>query len=383
MLRPRLKPVNCVADGETLILSLDPRERIELADPTGHVRALLLVLGEAASTAPTSSAPPSGSTGTTSTGPSSMRRSRCSTVSAGWRTPPHLRRLTDYERERYFSNLAFFDAFTTLERGREEIQQRLIDSHVVVLGAGGLGSAVVQNLAGLGVSSLTLLDFDLRRAQELRAPVHLHRGAVRSAEGRAGGRVAPGLRLAHRRDGGERPSRRPGRRPCAACRARTSSVAAIDDPDDVDLWVNEACVGAGVPFIRGGLAYVQGLYWSVDPGRSACRHCLELYRATLAQDVDRAVATGELVLRGARVNRAIGPVAQLLGSLVAMEAVRYLTGITAPVSAGCYQLVDFPAAARSRPIPGRATPTAPSAPPRLGAGRGRRRICRRPRPVGA
>ena len=44
MLRPRLKPVNCVADGETLILSLDPRERIELADPTGHVRALLLVL---------------------------------------------------------------------------------------------------------------------------------------------------------------------------------------------------------------------------------------------------------------------------------------------------------------------------------------------------
>ena len=70
------------------------------------------------------------------------------------------RRLTDYERERYFSNLAFFDAFTTLERGREEIQQRLIESHVVVLGAGGLGSSVVQNLAGLGVSSLTLLDFD-------------------------------------------------------------------------------------------------------------------------------------------------------------------------------------------------------------------------------
>ena len=31
---------------------------------------------------------------------------------------------------------------------------------MVVLGAGGLGSCVVQNLAGLGVSSLTLLDFD-------------------------------------------------------------------------------------------------------------------------------------------------------------------------------------------------------------------------------
>ena len=42
-----------------------------------------------------------------------------------------------------------------------------------------------------------------------------------------------------------------------------------------------------------------------------------------------------------------------------------------------------PAAARSRPIPGRATPTAPSVPPRPGAGRGRRRICRRPRPCAA
>ena len=85
MLRPRLKPVNCVADGETLILSLDPRERIELP-----IRPA--TCGRCCSCwrrlyAPTSSAPSSGSTGTTSTGPSSMRRSRCSTVSAGSRTP--------------------------------------------------------------------------------------------------------------------------------------------------------------------------------------------------------------------------------------------------------------------------------------------------------
>ena len=42
-----------------------------------------------------------------------------------------------------------------------------------------------------------------------------------------------------------------------------------------------------------------------------------------------------------RVNRAIGPVASVLGGLVAMEALRYLTGLVAPVSAGRYQLVDF------------------------------------------
>ena len=46
-------------------------------------------------------------------------------------------------------------------------------------------------------------------------------------------------------------------------------------------------------------------------------------------------------MRTERVNRGIGPVAQSLGSLVAMEALRYLTGIVEPVSAGRYKLVDF------------------------------------------
>src|SRR4029079_14455852 len=88
-------------------------------------------------------------------------------------------------------------------------------------------------------------------------------------------------------------------------------------------------------------AYVQGLYWSVDPGRSACRHCLDLHRERLGEGVARRVVAWERVLRSERVTRAIGPVAQLLGSLVALEALRYLTGIVPPVSAGTYQLADF------------------------------------------
>jgi molybdopterin/thiamine biosynthesis adenylyltransferase len=199
---------------------------------------------------------------------------------------------------------------------------------------------VVQNLVGLGVSALTLLDFDvvelrnfarqftyteaqrgLPKVEQVAAWVHAFDSRVQV--------TALNTRVTGPGD----------------VRALLSSadlvVSAIDDPDEVDLWVNEACVGAGVPFIRGGLSYVQGLYWSVDPGRSACRRCLELYRATLEEEVDRPVVAWERVLRSARVNRGIGPVAQLLGALVAMEALRYLTAIVPPVSAGCYQLVDF------------------------------------------
>jgi molybdopterin/thiamine biosynthesis adenylyltransferase len=118
-------------------------------------------------------------------------------------------------------------------------------------------------------------------------------------------------------------------------------VSAIDQPDDIDLIVNEACMPARVPFIRGGLAYMQGVYWSVDPGRSACRLCLETYRARQALGVDSVLQRWPAVLRADRPNRATGPIAQMLGAVVSLEVMRYLTGFTSPVSAGTYQLIDF------------------------------------------
>jgi molybdopterin-synthase adenylyltransferase len=336
---PRLKPVNCVADGESLLVSLDPRTRIELADPTGMIRALLVLLREGVRT------PAELCAALTKRWPeaeqSDVDESLTSLDGLGWledAAAPSL--LDDYQRERYFSNLAFFDAFTTLDRGREEIQRRLIDSHVVVLGAGGLGSSVIQNLVGLGVGRLSLLDFDTVELQNFARQftyTEAQRGLPKVEQ------VAKWVRAfdsnvevtaVNARVDGPDDVR-------ALLPGADLVVSAIDDPDAVDLWVNAACVGAGVPFIRGGLAYTQGLYWSVDPGRSPCRECLELHRAELGRGVDLPLLTWERVLQSERVNRGIGPVAQLLGSLVAMEALRYLTGIVEPVSAGRYQLVDF------------------------------------------
>src|SRR5439155_24831597 len=45
--------------------------------------------------------------------------------------------------------------------------------------------------------------------------------------------------------------------------------------------------------------------------------------------------------RPERVNRGLGPVASLLGSLIALEAVRYLTRFAPPISAGKLWIVDF------------------------------------------
>ncbi|MCH2456240.1 MAG: ThiF family adenylyltransferase [Idiomarina sp.] len=61
--------------------------------------------------------------------------------------------LTDQQALRYSSNL-LIDSIG--ERG----QQRLLDSQVLIIGLGGLGTPAGQYLASSGVGQLTLMDHD-------------------------------------------------------------------------------------------------------------------------------------------------------------------------------------------------------------------------------
>jgi hypothetical protein len=117
-------------------------------------------------------------------------------------------------------------------------------------------------------------------------------------------------------------------------------VSAIDSPDDIHLMVNEACFDLGVPYVTGGLMYSTLFYWSVEPGVSACRLCLELNRA----DEGRAAperANLPVLLPSGRVNRATGPIAQLLSGHVALETARYLSRTDPPVAAGVYHTIEL------------------------------------------
>lgn len=332
---PKLKSLSCSALGDRLVVSLDPRTRYELADPDGKVARLLTLLAEGRRTAAELA-------GDLDVPEPDVLAALDTFDGLGWlydAAAPST--LTAGQRERYFSNLAFFEGFSTLRRSGAAMQERVRDAHVAVLGTGGLGSAAVQHLVGLGVGRLTLLDFDvveprnfarqftytpsqlgLSKVEQVRAWVAAFDPDVAVTAHHV--RVTGPQSVTDLLDGVD------------------LVVSAIDQPDEVDLWVNRACVGGGVPFVRGGLAYLQGLYWSVDPGISACRQCLETHRAGEPERDERArVRSWPLLLRQDQTNRATGPVAAILGGLVSMEALRYLTGFVPPVSAGTYHLVDF------------------------------------------
>jgi molybdopterin/thiamine biosynthesis adenylyltransferase len=112
--------------------------------------------------------------------------------------PPHRYTLTDIQRERYFSNLAFFTTYGSLDQSAASFQRALADAHVVFLGTGGLGSTVIQALAGAGVSRMTLLDNDTVELRNF-ARQYLYReediGRPKVERAKA---VAPGLLLVRR-----------------------------------------------------------------------------------------------------------------------------------------------------------------------------------------
>jgi molybdopterin/thiamine biosynthesis adenylyltransferase len=158
-MRPRLKSIVWERVGQQLRLVYDVRDQFVLDDEDGAVEALLILLREGGRTMPELAAAMS----------DQGRQVPVDDVAAAVDVLDHHRlledgdqlgRLDETARERYFSNLAFFESFGSLTCSREEFQERLRGAHVLVLGTGGLNSNTIPHLCGLGVGRLTLLDRD-------------------------------------------------------------------------------------------------------------------------------------------------------------------------------------------------------------------------------
>lgn len=335
-MRPRLKNAVWHRAGDDLYLLSDPETQIVLSDPNGHVEVLLGLVREG-------TRDEAGLAGALADLPEPPDAADIAAAIAALDELGLVEdaaagpELPDGQSERYFSNLAFFTTFASLNRSAVDFQRALLDAHVLFLGTGGLGSTAIQALAGAGVGRMTLLDNDSVEARNFaRQYLYAEADIGRPKAERAASWVrAFDSRIdvcAVRRwiDGPD---------DIANLLAGADLVVdGIDQPELIDTWVNQACVRAGVPFVRGGMIARRLVYWSVDPGRSACLECF-WQEQRLADQADGIPADRKEGLE--RVNRGIGPVASMVGALVAMEALRYLTGFAPPIAAGRMRFTDF------------------------------------------
>lgn len=202
-------------------------------------------------------------------------------------------------------------------------QEKLLESTVLIVGMGGLGSPAAMYLASAGVGHLLLADFDtveisnLQR-QIIHATEDIGRDKVDSAYDRLK-QLNPEInvtRFKHKLDDTSLDDLIP----------QVDLVLDGCDNFDTRFAVNRACVKHRKPLVSGAAIRFEGqLSVFANDGNGPCYHCL--YKEGGEEDM-RCSENGVLA-----------PVTGLIGSLQAIEAIKMLTGIGEPLT-GRLLLVD-------------------------------------------
>lgn len=190
-------------------------------------------------------------------------------------------------------------------------QARLAESHVVLVGIGGIGSPALQYLAGAGVGKLTLVDDDTIDASNLQRQTVYRDASIGHSKAEAAAvwvrEFDPVLDVEIRK-----------RRLTGANVADKIAGAdlVLDGCDNfaTRLAVSDACVAAGIPLVSAAVGRFQGQVGAFAGHLSgeACYRCF-VGDAFDAEDCDTCAEDGML-----------GAMAGWVGTFAALQAIRVL-----------------------------------------------------------
>jgi molybdopterin/thiamine biosynthesis adenylyltransferase/rhodanese-related sulfurtransferase len=218
--------------------------------------------------------------------------------------------LTERQRERYSRHL-------NLPRFGEAEQRRLLNSRVLLLGLGGLGTPAAQYLAAAGIGRLGLLDDDVVELSNLQRQI-LHatsRLGVHKVDS------ASAVLTDLNRDVTTIPYKiRLNRGNIDDIFAKGWDVI-IDGSDNYSTryLVNDACYFHAIPLIHGSVHRFEGRVMTLQKGRGPCYRCVysKPPPAHLTQSCDAGGVLG--VLPG------------VIGVLQATEAIKLILGLGEPL----------------------------------------------------
>lgn len=212
---------------------------------------------------------------------------------------------THEQRERYNRHIV-------LREVGEMGQKKLLDGKVLVVGAGGLGSPAAMYLAAAGVGTIGIADADevdlsnLQR-QILHGTADVGKAKVQSAKETMES-MNPDVQV-------------------RTYRLFINSENIMDLVMEYDFiidatdnfsskfLINDACVMAGKPFSHAGVIRFNGQLMTYVPGKGPCYRCI--FKNPPPEDA----------VPNCRQAGVIGAMCGVIGSLQAMEAIKYLLGV--------------------------------------------------------
>ena len=214
--------------------------------------------------------------------------------------------LSDHQLDRYARHIVLRDIGGAG-------QARLLESHVLLIGAGGIGSPAIQYLAAAGVGTISVVDDDAISLSNLQRQILYSETQIGEAKVEAAAaavkRLNPDVSF-------------------HAIRRRIDHLTTSDILHGVDvvidgsdnfatrLTVNDLCLSARVPLVSAAIGQFHGQIgtftgWQND---APCYRCF-VGDAHDPDDCDDCATQGVL-----------GAMCGLMGSFAAMEAIRVLTG---------------------------------------------------------
>ena len=188
----------------------------------------------------------------------------------------------------------------------EDGQRKLKQSHVVVAGLGGLGTASSVYLACGGIGHITIVDGDLVELSNLNRQILYGEGDIGKRK----------THLAARKLATLNPSVKVTPIFKRIIRSNVGDIiegahVVIDGMDNFEtrFILNSACVGAGIPFIHAGINGLLGEITTIIPGKTPCFACI----------FPQAPVEGEAIT-------AFGVTPALMAALQVMEALKLLAG---------------------------------------------------------
>ncbi len=199
-----------------------------------------------------------------------------------------------------------------------EGQQRLLDAHALVIGAGGLGSPVALYLASAGIGTITLVDDDTVDLTNLQRQIMHTTERIGQPKATSGREALAGINpdvtvvaLIERADAAR----------LAELVASASVVLDCTDNFTTRHAINRACVAAKVPLVSGAAIRFDGQV-SVFDARDAASPCYACLFPPTAQFDEINCATMGV----------FAPLVGIIGALQAAEALKLVGGIGAPLT---------------------------------------------------
>ncbi len=231
--------------------------------------------------------------------------------------------LTDEQLDRYARHIVLRDIGGVG-------QKQILDAHILVIGAGGIGCPAIQYLAAAGIGALTIIDDDVVSLSNLQRQILFSENDVGKAKVEvakvAARRINPDVKITtlnQRLTAQQLPD------DAAAFFAPFDAIIDGSDNYQTRLLVSDHSVRHRVPLVSAAIGQFQGQLGTFR-GWEADKPCYRCFVGD-ALDPDDCDNCSEVGVLGAMVG--------LIGSFAAMEAIRVVTGFGQD-PAGKLQLFD-------------------------------------------